>query len=101
MKTINFQLSSQKCIDEGYVIRPPSPLADQEFVANPFEIEPMEWFTAGVGAGAAGDPGSDYDGSDDESPFTYREKVCGICLNISVVFVSVYLYPHVYMHVYW
>ena len=82
MKTINFQLSSQKCIDEGYVIRPPSPLADQEFVANPFEIEPMEWFTAGVGAGAAGDTGSDYDGSDDESPFTYREKVCGICLSV-------------------
>lgn len=56
------------------MVRPPSPLADQELVANPFEIEPMEWFTAGVG-GAAGDPGSDDEGSEDESPFTYREKV--------------------------
>ncbi|KAF6036386.1 ERICH6 [Bugula neritina] len=46
MKTINFQLSSQKCIDEGYVIRAPSPLLDQEVVANPFEIEPLEWYTS-------------------------------------------------------
>lgn len=43
MKTINFQLSSQKCIDEGYVIRPPSPTLDEEYLAQPFEIEPMEW----------------------------------------------------------
>lgn len=69
MKTINFQLSSQKCIDEGYVIRPPSPLMDQEFLANPFEIEPMEWYAGG---------GDDLDGDsgDEESPFAYKNKVC-------------------------
>jgi len=43
MKTINFQLSSQKCIDEGYVIRPPSALLDEQDMAEPFEIEPIEW----------------------------------------------------------
>ena len=70
MKTINFQLSSQKCIDEGYVIRPPSPLIDQEYVANPFQIEPMEWFAADHHADVEG-----FDGEDDEAIFSPKDKV--------------------------
>lgn len=30
MKTINYQLSSQKCLEEGWTLRAPSPLADED-----------------------------------------------------------------------
>lgn len=70
MKTINFQLSSQKCIDEGYVIRPPSPLLDEESVANPFEVEPMEWTLAEEQLHA-----QDLDFDDDDALFALRGKV--------------------------
>ncbi|XP_067945055.1 uncharacterized protein [Watersipora subatra] len=67
MKTINFQLSSQRCIDEGYVIRPPSPLLDEEYVAKPFEIEPLDW-------NSVDQDGQPIDFEDDEALFTPRDK---------------------------
>ena len=70
MKTINFQLSSQKCIDEGYVVRPPSPLLDEEDVANPFEIEPMDWFPADHHIEV-----DDLDMEEDDALFALRDKV--------------------------
>lgn len=30
MKTINYQLSSQKCLEEGWTLRAPSPLLDDD-----------------------------------------------------------------------
>ncbi|XP_074657669.1 glutamate-rich protein 6-like isoform X2 [Tubulanus polymorphus] len=41
MKTINYQLSSQKCLEEGWTVRPPSPLGDQDKLADVFEAEPL------------------------------------------------------------
>lgn len=40
MKTINYQLSSQKCLEEGWTLRPPSPLLDQEPEVEVFEPQP-------------------------------------------------------------
>ena len=40
MKTINYQLSSQKCLEEGWTIRPPSPLMD-DTPGEIFEPEPI------------------------------------------------------------
>lgn len=79
MKTINFQLSSQRCIDEGYVIRPPSPLLDEEYVAKPFEIEPLDW-------NSVDQDGQPIDFENDEALFTPRDKVSDIisketCIN--------------------
>jgi len=73
MKTINFQLSSQKCIDEGYVIRAPSPLLDQEVVANPFEIEPLEWYTS---AGDATEESEEVS-QDEDGAFHYDKNRVG------------------------
>ncbi|KAK3094856.1 hypothetical protein FSP39_007133 [Pinctada imbricata] len=43
MKTINYQLSSQKCLEEGWTIRPPSPLFPEEeddtFIPEPINME--------------------------------------------------------------
>ncbi|XP_062599296.1 glutamate-rich protein 6-like [Saccostrea cucullata] len=43
MKTINYQLSSQKCLEEGWTVRPPSPLAGEEeddtFIPEPINID--------------------------------------------------------------
>ncbi|XP_078312390.1 glutamate-rich protein 6-like isoform X10 [Crassostrea virginica] len=43
MKTINYQLSSQKCLEEGWTVRPPSPLTqaeeDDAFVPEPLNID--------------------------------------------------------------
>ena len=43
MKTINYQLSSQKCLEEGWTLRAPSPLMDDEgddvFIPEPLHPE--------------------------------------------------------------
>ena len=41
MKTINYQLSSQKCLEEGWTLRAPSPLLD-DIGDNVFEPEPLD-----------------------------------------------------------
>ena len=41
MKTINYCLSSQKCLEEGWTIRPPSPLMEGEQEAEVFEPQPV------------------------------------------------------------
>ena len=41
MKTINYQLSSQKCLEEGWTLRAPSPLLD-DLGDNVFEPEPLD-----------------------------------------------------------
>ncbi len=41
MKTINYCLSSQKCLEEGWTIRPPSPLMETEAEAEVFEPQPI------------------------------------------------------------
>lgn len=40
MKTINYQLSSQKCLEEGWTIRAPSPMMEDEG-DDVFEPEPL------------------------------------------------------------
>ncbi|KAL4220552.1 FAM194 protein [Mactra antiquata] len=46
MKTINYQLSSQKCLEEGWTLRPPSPLLDEDgddvFIPEPLNPELMD-----------------------------------------------------------
>ena len=42
MKTINFQLSSQKCLEEGWTLRPPSPMLDDNGDGDVFEPEPHQ-----------------------------------------------------------
>ena len=37
MRTINYMLSSQRCMDEGWTIRPPSPVLDVEPNVDIFE----------------------------------------------------------------
>lgn len=40
MKTIAYSLASTKCMEEGWTVRPPSPLqSDQENAQDPFIIE--------------------------------------------------------------
>ncbi|ELU05520.1 hypothetical protein CAPTEDRAFT_229051, partial [Capitella teleta] len=41
MKTINYQLSSQKCLEDGWTVRPPSPLFDPLVGCEVFEPEPL------------------------------------------------------------
>ena len=41
MKTINYQLSSQKCLDEGWTLRAPSPLAELDPDVDVFEPQPL------------------------------------------------------------
>ncbi|KAL8614577.1 hypothetical protein ACOMHN_060043 [Nucella lapillus] len=41
MKTINYQLSSQRCLEEGWTLRPPSPLEVDEAEAEVFMPEPL------------------------------------------------------------
>lgn len=41
MKTINYQLSSQKCLEEGWTLRAPSPLLE-DLGDNVFEPEPLD-----------------------------------------------------------
>jgi hypothetical protein len=43
MKTINYQLSSQKCLEEGWTVRAPSPLPaeaeDDTFIPEPLNAD--------------------------------------------------------------
>ncbi|XP_077987366.1 uncharacterized protein LOC144441971 isoform X3 [Glandiceps talaboti] len=41
MKTINYAYSSQKCRDEGWTLRPPSPLFEEAPSPEVFETEPL------------------------------------------------------------
>ncbi|XP_070539413.1 uncharacterized protein [Ptychodera flava] len=41
MKTINYAYSSQKCRDEGWTLRPPSPLFEEIAAPEVFEPEPL------------------------------------------------------------
>ncbi|KAK7090152.1 hypothetical protein V1264_009990 [Littorina saxatilis] len=41
MKTINYQLSSQRCLEEGWTIRPPSPLGMEDADMEVFVPEPL------------------------------------------------------------
>ncbi|XP_038049942.1 glutamate-rich protein 6-like isoform X2 [Patiria miniata] len=41
MKTINYQLSSQKCLDEGWTVRPPTPKDDDGGPPVVFQPEPV------------------------------------------------------------
>ncbi|XP_041356593.1 glutamate-rich protein 6-like isoform X2 [Gigantopelta aegis] len=41
MKTINYQLSSQRCLDEGWTLRCPTPLMEEEEVCEVFIPEPL------------------------------------------------------------
>ena len=41
MKTINYCLSSQKCLEEGWTIRPPSPLIETDHESDVFEPQPI------------------------------------------------------------
>lgn len=75
MKTINFQLSSQKCIDEGYVVRPPSPSFEDDEFAQPFEVEPVEWYSS-IRHGTDDDYFSDeWDDEDPESAFDSEGRI--------------------------
>ena len=41
MKTINYQLSSQRCLEEGWTLRPPSPLEVDDTDTEVFVPEPL------------------------------------------------------------
>ncbi|XP_006823416.1 uncharacterized protein LOC100378540 [Saccoglossus kowalevskii] len=41
MKTINYAYSSQKCRDEGWTLRPPTPLYEEPLLPEVFEPEPL------------------------------------------------------------
>jgi hypothetical protein len=41
MKTINYQLSSQRCLEEGWTLRPPSPLELEDAETEIFVPEPL------------------------------------------------------------
>ena len=41
MKTINYMLSSQKCLDEGWTLRPPTPFDERDIEPELFEPEPV------------------------------------------------------------
>ncbi|XP_076435791.1 glutamate-rich protein 6-like isoform X6 [Babylonia areolata] len=41
MKTINYQLSSQRCLEEGWTLRPPSPLDAEDADTEVFVPEPL------------------------------------------------------------
>ena len=56
MKTINYQLSSQKCLEEGWTLRPPSPMLDQEADNDVFEPQPiLPYWAEGGKVRTAGD----------------------------------------------
>jgi len=63
MKTINFQLSSQKCLDEGWTVRPASPVQPETPAPDAFEVEPVDWMSA-----------SDETLDDGESPFAAADR---------------------------
>ncbi|XP_064638839.1 uncharacterized protein LOC135494629 isoform X2 [Lineus longissimus] len=44
MKTINYQLSSQRCLEEGWTVRIPSPLMEDDNEPNVFIAEPLSEF---------------------------------------------------------
>ena len=49
MKTIAYSLASTKCMEEGWTVRPPSPLqSDQENMQDPFliEVNPLQLVNA-------------------------------------------------------
>lgn len=54
MKTINYQLSSQKCLEEGWTVRPPSPLTadegDDAFIPEPLNIDLIRSGRVRIGA---------------------------------------------------
>ena len=41
MKTVSYQLSSMKCLDDGWTLRPPSPLLSN-LGNNVFEMKPLD-----------------------------------------------------------
>ncbi|XP_013412599.1 glutamate-rich protein 6-like [Lingula anatina] len=43
MKTINYQLSSQRCLDEGWTVRPPSPLWEEAKDPDVFSVEDVDF----------------------------------------------------------
>ncbi|XP_067668605.1 glutamate-rich protein 6-like isoform X4 [Haliotis asinina] len=49
MKTINYQLSSQRCLEEGWTLRPPSPLNNEEEDIDIFIPEPLNPAMMGTG----------------------------------------------------
>lgn len=53
MKTINYQLSSQRCLEEGWTLRPPSPLDMDEADLEVFVPEPLH--PAMIAAGSVRD----------------------------------------------
>jgi hypothetical protein len=42
MKTVNYMLSSQKCLEEGWTIRPPTPINAEDEEPEVFEPEPVD-----------------------------------------------------------
>lgn len=66
MKTINYQLSSQKCLEEGWTVRPPSPVEDMGDDIEVFEPQPKmpHWATKD-----SKDSGLVFKYYDDKSPF--------------------------------
>ncbi|XP_071078495.1 glutamate-rich protein 6-like isoform X2 [Haliotis cracherodii] len=49
MKTINYQLSSQRCLEEGWTLRPPSPLNKEDEDIDVFMPEPLNPAMMGTG----------------------------------------------------
>ncbi|XP_046564668.1 glutamate-rich protein 6-like isoform X2 [Haliotis rubra] len=49
MKTINYQLSSQRCLEEGWTLRPPSPLNNEDEDIDVFIPEPLNPAMMGTG----------------------------------------------------
>ncbi|XP_046378667.1 glutamate-rich protein 6-like isoform X8 [Haliotis rufescens] len=49
MKTINYQLSSQRCLEEGWTLRPPSPLNKEDEDIDIFMPEPLNPAMMGTG----------------------------------------------------
>ena len=49
MKTIQYQLSSHKCLEEGWTLRPPSPLFEGSEGTEMYEPDPVlpSWADAG------------------------------------------------------
>ena len=58
MKTVSYQLSSMKCLDDGWTLRPPSPLLSN-LGNNVFEMKPLDTslFTDGK-VNKSGKPGN-------------------------------------------
>lgn len=41
MKTINYQLSSQRCLEQGWTLRAPSPMVADDAESEMFVLEPL------------------------------------------------------------